>query len=91
MWIRGSVYLGVVLDEDMEGPGGRPYRPDGVWCAVGYTRSNTVRYEVGGAAEQRRRSLYTFWKRTVPPPNLCPLYTSPSPRDSCSSCIPPSA
>ncbi|MEM8712394.1 MAG: DUF1553 domain-containing protein, partial [Planctomycetota bacterium] len=65
-----ALYLAGTLDETMGGPGVRPYQPDGVWFAVGYSRSNTVRYEVGPEEHQRRRSLYTFWKRTAPPPNL---------------------
>ncbi|QDV05236.1 Planctomycete cytochrome C [Planctomycetes bacterium Poly30] len=76
-----ALYLAGMLDESMGGPGVRPYQPDGVWFAVGYTRSNTVRYEVGPEADQRRRSLYTFWKRTAPPPNLT-TFDAPM-RDTC--------
>lgn len=76
-----ALYLAGLLDETMGGPGVRPYQPDGVWFAVGYTRSNTVRYTVGPEADQRRRSLYTFWKRTAPPPNLT-TFDAPM-RDTC--------
>ncbi|MFT7170219.1 MAG: mono/diheme cytochrome c family protein [Paracoccaceae bacterium] len=76
-----ALYLAGTLDETTGGPGVRPYQPDGVWFAVGYTRSNTVRYAVGMEDEQRRRSLYTFWKRTAPPPNLT-TFDAPM-RDTC--------
>jgi hypothetical protein len=65
-----ALYLAGLLDETTGGAGVFPYQPDGVWFAVGYSRSNTVRYAVGPAEDQKRRSLYTFWKRTAPPPNL---------------------
>ena len=65
-----ALFLAGVLDESTGGAGVFPYQPDGVWFAVGYSRSNTVRYATGPAADQTRRSLYTFWKRTAPPPNL---------------------
>jgi len=76
-----ALYLAGLLDETMGGPGVRPYQPDGVWFAVGYSRSNTVRYAVGPEEHQRRRSLYTFWKRTAPPPNLT-TFDAPM-RDTC--------
>ena len=65
-----ALYLAGLLDESTGGAGVFPYQPDGVWFAVGYSRSNTVRYAVGPPEDQTRRSLYTFWKRTAPPPNL---------------------
>ena len=76
-----ALYLAGLLDESTGGAGVFPYQPDGVWFAVGYSRSNTVRYAVGPAEDQKRRSLYTFWKRTAPPPNLT-TFDAPM-RDTC--------
>jgi len=50
--------------EKMGGPSVRPYQPPGLWeIAMG-----NPRYEQGHGDDLHRRSLYTFWKRTVPPP-----------------------
>jgi hypothetical protein len=76
-----ALYLAGLLDETMGGPGVRPYQPDGIWFAVGYSRSNTVRYSQGPTDHLHRRSLYTFWKRTAPPPNLT-TFDAPM-RDAC--------
>lgn len=76
-----ALFAAGLLDETSGGPGVRPYQPDGVWFAVGYTRSNTVRYSQGPMDHLHRRSLYTFWKRTAPPPNLT-TFDAPM-RDAC--------
>ena len=52
------------------GPSVKPYQPDGVWFAVGYTRSNTARFVQDHGDKLYRRSLYTFWKRTAAPPSM---------------------
>ncbi len=76
-----ALYAAGLLDESMGGPGVYPYQPGGVWFAVGYSRSNTVRYSQGPEEHLHRRSLYTFWKRTAPPPNLT-TFDAPM-RDAC--------
>ncbi|BCX46158.1 DUF1553 domain-containing protein [Haloferula helveola] len=53
------------------GPGVKPPQPDGLWKAVGYQSSNTVKFVADkGPDKVHRRSLYTFWKRTSPPPQM---------------------
>ena len=49
--------------------GGRsvmPYQPEGLWSELAGGKD----YPVGSGADLYRRSLYTFWKRAVPPPSM---------------------
>ncbi len=51
------------------GPSVKPYQPKGIWAettsGVGLTK-----YVADTGPNRYRRSLYTFWKRTVPPPSM---------------------
>lgn len=52
--------------EKLGGPSVKPYQPDGLWdVAMGRPQ-----YDQGHGPDLYRRSLYTFWKRTVPPPSM---------------------
>ncbi|WP_165233307.1 DUF1553 domain-containing protein [Aquisphaera insulae] len=74
--------LGGLLVEKLGGPSVKPPQPAGLWEAVGYTDSNTARFKADTGAEKvHRRSLYTFWKRTSPPPQMTTL-DAPS-REAC--------
>ena len=71
-----------LLDTKIGGPGVKPPQPDGLWFAVGYSGSNTVRFKKDtGRDKVHRRSLYTFWKRTAPPPQMT-TFDAPS-REEC--------
>lgn len=59
-----------LLVEKIGGPSVKPYQPLGIWKAVGYTSSNTANFKQDHGDALYRRSLYTFWKRTAPPPTL---------------------
>jgi hypothetical protein len=50
------------------GPPVKPYQPPGLWEAVSY--NGELSYEIDPGEGRWRRSLYTFWKRTAPPPAL---------------------
>lgn len=55
-----------LLVEKLGGPSVKPYQPAGLWdIAMGKPN-----YDQSHGADLYRRSLYTFWKRTVPPPSL---------------------
>ena len=77
-----AFFLGGLLVEHVGGPSVKPPQPAGLWEAVGYTGSNTARFTADTGAEKvHRRSLYTFWKRTSPPPQMTTL-DAPS-REAC--------
>ncbi len=55
-----------LLAEKIGGQSVKPYQPAGLWeIAMG-----NPKYEQGHGDDLHRRSLYTFWKRTVPPPTM---------------------
>ena len=64
--------LGVsgLLARTIGGPSVRPYQPQGVWETVAMPGSNTRLYKQDSGASLYRRSLYTFWKRSAPPPSM---------------------
>ncbi len=70
-----------LLVEQTGGKSVKPYQPLGLWKAVGYTSSNTAQFQVSEGASLYRRSLYSFWKRTSPPPSM-QIFDAPS-REVC--------
>ncbi len=50
------------------GPSVYPYQPKGIWKALA-TRNATV-YQQGTGEDLYRRSMYTIWKRSAPPPSM---------------------
>ncbi|MCA8944478.1 MAG: PSD1 domain-containing protein [Planctomycetes bacterium] len=70
-----------LLTDRLGGPSVKPYQPAGLWKAVAYTSSNTATFERDDGDALYRRSLYTFWKRTSPPPTL-QTFDAPT-RESC--------
>lgn len=59
-----------LLSSKMYGPSVKPYQPEGIWSIVGLPGGDTRDYSQSGGEDLFRRSLYTFWKRMAPPPNL---------------------
>ena len=60
-----------LLSDRFGGPSVSPYQPAGLWddVAVGADYEGTV-YKQDKGEGLYRRSMYTFWKRTCPPPGL---------------------
>jgi hypothetical protein len=52
-----------LLVERLGGPSVKPYQPDGLWKDM--TFSNMTFYDQAKGDDLWRRSLYTFWKRTI--------------------------
>jgi hypothetical protein len=59
-----------LLVNKIGGPSVRPYMPAGVWEAVAMPGSNTRDYMADQGEGLYRRSIYTFLKRSAPPPNM---------------------
>ena len=65
-----ALFVSGLLVEEFGGPSVKPYQPDGLWQEVAMLQSNTRFYQQGEGDDLWRRSLYTYWKRAVPPPSL---------------------
>ncbi len=59
-----------LLVEKLGGPSVKPYQPSGIWEAVAMDQSDTRNFRQDKGEDLYRRSLYTFIKRTAPPPNM---------------------
>lgn len=70
-----------LLVRRMGGPTVKPYQPAGLWKVVAITGSNTRIFEKDSGEALYRRSLYTFWKRTAPPPSMA-AFNAPT-REQC--------
>lgn len=72
-----------LLNKEVGGPSVKPYQPDGIWEATtGGAGGSTATYITSKGKDLYRKSLYTFWKRTVPPPSM--MTFDASSRDLCS-------
>jgi len=59
-----------VLDRRIGGVPVYPYQPDAVWEALAITKERDFTYPASQGSDLYRRSLYTFWRRTVGPTNM---------------------
>ncbi|HVE39135.1 MAG TPA: DUF1553 domain-containing protein, partial [Planctomycetota bacterium] len=66
-----------LLAEQVGGPSVKPYQPDGLWKEI----ASDTTYEQSKGPSLYRRSLYTYWKRTVVPPTMS-TFDAPG-RESC--------
>ena len=70
-----------LLHKEIGGPSVKPYQPDGLWDAATSGRGLLQRYIQDHGKDLYRRGMYTFIKRTVPPPSM--LMFDASNRDQC--------
>ena len=72
-----------LLNTEIGGESVKPYQPSGLWeeTNAGGNRGILTKYVADDGDKLYRRSLYTFWKRTLPPPNMS-IFDAPN-RDLC--------
>ncbi|MEM9328836.1 MAG: PSD1 and planctomycete cytochrome C domain-containing protein [Bacteroidota bacterium] len=72
-----------LLNDEVGGPSVKPYQPPGLWeeTNAGNNRGILTSYQPDSGQALYRRSLYTFWKRTLPPPTMT-IFDAPN-RDLC--------
>jgi hypothetical protein len=69
-----------LLTEHVGGPSVRPYQPAGIWDEIS-VYGNLHNYMHDKGDNLYRRSMYTIWKRTAPPPEMT-LFDAPA-RETC--------
>ncbi|MBI2806453.1 MAG: PSD1 domain-containing protein [Planctomycetes bacterium] len=62
-----ALALSGLLVEKIGGPPVRPYQPPGLWEDFSF---NQIKYVQDKGDKLYRRSLYTFWRRSIGPPNM---------------------
>jgi len=76
-----ALFFSGLMVETMGGPPVYPYQPEGLWEERSNEASDNRVYVRSEGADLYRRSLYTFWKRTCPPPMMS-IFDAPD-RTSC--------
>ncbi len=69
------------LNRTIGGPSVFPYHPRGLWLEVNNRPGYSSKYEQDSGQKLYRRSVYTFWKRSVAPPSMA-IFDAPS-REYC--------
>ncbi|MEZ6097351.1 MAG: PSD1 and planctomycete cytochrome C domain-containing protein [Pirellulaceae bacterium] len=70
-----------LLNRTLYGKSVKPPQPDGLWVAVSMPSSYPRKFEADTGDKIYRRSVYTFWKRGMPPPQMT-ILNAPS-REEC--------
>jgi hypothetical protein len=76
-----ALFASGLLVEKVGGKSVKTYQPDGLWEAVAFVGSTTSQFKRDAGEALYRRSMYTFWKRTSPPPQMT-TFDAPS-REVC--------
>jgi hypothetical protein len=69
-----------LLSPKMGGPSVKPYQPEGLWEQLSAFQGKKL-FERSTGEDLWRRSVYSYWKRTVPPPSMT-IFDAPT-RESC--------
>jgi hypothetical protein len=80
----GALKVSGLLVDWQGGPSVNPYTPGDLWREVshyGSTPATAQTFVQDHGEKLYRRSLYTYWKRTVPPPNMA-AFDAPN-RETC--------
>ena len=70
-----------LMNDEIGGPSIKPYQPKGIWESSTSGRGQLARYVQDHDEKLYRRGMYTFIKRTVPPPSM--LTFDGANRDQC--------
>lgn len=76
-----ALILSGLLNKSMYGRSVKPPQPPGLWKSVALKASNTRFFVPDTGSSTRRRSIYTFWKRSIPPPAMT-IFDAPT-REVC--------
>ncbi|HEX4148305.1 MAG TPA: DUF1553 domain-containing protein, partial [Pirellulales bacterium] len=71
-----------LLNDTIGGASVFPYQPEGLWDDMAFGKEYSAQsYTPSHGRDLYRRTMYTFWKRTVPPPSLA-TFDAPD-RETC--------
>jgi hypothetical protein len=59
-----------LLDDRVGGKPVYPYQPEAIWETLAITKERDFTYPASKGTDLYRRSLYTFWRRTIGPANM---------------------
>ena len=80
-----AMQISGLMNSSIGGPSAKTYQPPGLWLELAHQKDNSKftaqKFEQATGAALYRRGLYTFWKRSVPPPNLV-TFDAPN-RETC--------
>ena len=74
-----SLAISGLLNDELGGPSVKPYQPVNIWNEVSLNKG--LRYSQDKGEKLYRKSMYTYWKRSAPMPNMV-IFDAPS-REKC--------
>ena len=63
-----ALMLAGILNDQVGGPSVKPYQPSRIWNEV--SLDGNLKYQRDDGKKLYRRSMYTYWKRSAPMPNM---------------------
>jgi len=80
--IRDQIlFVSGLLNRKMYGESVKPPQPPNLWKSVSMVSSSTYSFEADSGDDIYRRSVYSFWKRAMPPPQMT-IFDAPT-RERC--------